>query len=79
MAKGLLGMEDTKAKTTSDQAQALAAQVFDPNDQKWKGGLVNKALPVMVKPMLKAMKAAMVEAGVNPTKGMKYNPFHGPD
>ncbi len=63
----------------SDQAQSLANQVFDPNDQKWKDGLVDKALPVMVVPMLKAMKAAMVEAGVNPTKGMKYNPFHGPD
>ena len=75
---GLLEIEGVKAVTTSDQAQALASQVFDPNDQKWKDGLVDRALPVMVVPMLKAMKAAMVEAGVNPTKGMKFNPSHDP-
>lgn len=71
MEKGLLEIEGKKSITISDQAQSLATQVFDSNDQKWKDSLVDKALPVMVKPMLKSMKAAMVEAGVNPTKGMK--------
>ena len=72
MKKGLLELGGSaKSTATSDQAQALAAQVFDPNDQKWQDSLVDKALPVMVEPMLRAMKAGMVEAGVNPTKGLK--------
>lgn len=71
MKKELLKISQTKTTAISDQAQALASQVFDPNDQKWKDGLVDRALPAMVVPMLKAMKAAMVEAGVNPVKGMK--------
>jgi len=74
MKEGLLELGGSaKSTITSDQAQALAAQVFDPNDQKWKDSLLDKALPVMVEPMLKAMKAGMVEAGINPTKGLKSN------
>ena len=71
--QGLLDMEGAKSTITSDQAQALSNQVFDPEDSKWKDGLVDKALPVMAVPMLEAMRIAMKEVGVNPTKGLKSN------
>ena len=69
----LLSIAGEKDAKVSDQAASLARQIFDPKDPKWKDKLVDVTLPAMAISMLKAMKAGMVEAGVNPTKGLKSN------